>query len=119
ISSRNCSRFDFRPYFSKPVCAARVCCRNRVFLRLTHYPRRLWIREYFRGSLGDGTVPGTHTSLRLSLTWRLPALVLFEFSRHYDPLATWTRNALYVDVASGSCPEVGFWEAVSFDVVRG
>ena len=25
------SRFDFRPYFSKPVCAARVCCRTRLF----------------------------------------------------------------------------------------
>src|SRR5262249_2212735 len=31
ISSRNCSRFDFRPYFSNPVCAARVCYRTRVF----------------------------------------------------------------------------------------
>src|SRR5262245_42167485 len=31
ISSRNCSRFDFRPYFSNPVYAARICCRTRVF----------------------------------------------------------------------------------------
>src|SRR5208337_2455397 len=31
ISSRNRSRFVFRPYFSKPVCAAKVCCRIRLF----------------------------------------------------------------------------------------
>jgi hypothetical protein len=31
ISSRNRSRFVFRPYFSNPVCAARVCCRTRLF----------------------------------------------------------------------------------------
>src|SRR4029077_13786155 len=31
LSSRNRSRFDFRPYFSNPVCAANVCCRTRLF----------------------------------------------------------------------------------------
>jgi hypothetical protein len=38
-------------YFSKPVCAAKVCCRIRLSLRLTPYPLPLWIGESFRGSI--------------------------------------------------------------------
>src|SRR5215813_6878220 len=74
ISSRNCSRFDFRPYFSNPVCAARVCCRTVFSLPLTPYPHSLWIGEYFRGSPkgdllvfvdADTVVPGTIVSAAL------------------------------------------------------
>src|SRR5215467_10667728 len=48
ISSRNCSRFDFRPYFSNPVCAARVCCRTRVFPPTYTLPAQAVDRRVFQ-----------------------------------------------------------------------
>jgi hypothetical protein len=42
-----------RPYFSKPLCIANVCCFIPPLLHyLQLYPNRMRVGEFFRGSLG-------------------------------------------------------------------
>ncbi len=72
ISSRNRSRFDFRPYFSNPVCAAKVCCRIRLFTSTyTLYAQPVDRRVLQRFLKIDGVIKNSRREVRIRCILRV------------------------------------------------